>query len=93
MTGERNVFTAGAQIDGEYAGQYIGFGNGKGVDSSAILVNGTDTEIYLNELKNLTLAGNSYISLTKAKDGITGEDGEQHRSTGCDDGTVYRCEE
>ena len=25
MTGERNVFTAGAQIDGEYAGQYIGF--------------------------------------------------------------------
>ena len=75
MTGERNVFTAGAQIDGEYAGQYIGFGNGKGVDSSAILVNGTDTEIYLNELKNLTLAGNSYISLTKAKDGITSEDG------------------
>ena len=53
MNGERNVFTAGAQIDGEYAGQYIGFGNGKGVDSSAILVNGTDTEIYLNELKNL----------------------------------------
>ena len=45
------------------------------MDSSAILVNGTDTEIYLNELKNLTLAGNSYISLTKAKDGITGEDG------------------
>ena len=75
MTGERNVFTAGAQIDGEYAGQYIGFGNGKGVDSSAILVNGTDTEIYLNELKNLTLAGNSYISLTKAKDGITSGDG------------------
>lgn len=75
MNGERNVFTAGAQIDGEYAGQYIGFGNGKGVDSSAILVNGTDTEIYLNELKNLTLAGNSYISLTKANDGITSEDG------------------
>ena len=45
------------------------------MDSSAILVNGTDTEIYLNELKNLTLAGNSYISLTKANDGITSEDG------------------
>lgn len=75
MTGERNVFTAGAQIDGDYAGQYIGFGTGKGVDSSAILVNGTDTEIYLNELKNLTLAGNSYISLTKAEDGITSADG------------------
>lgn len=75
MTGERNIFTAGAQVDGEYAGQYIGFGTGKTEDSSAILVNGTDTEIYLNELKNLTLAGNSYISLTKASDGITSEDG------------------
>ena len=31
--------------------------------------------VILNELKNLTLAGNSYISLTKAKDGITSEDG------------------
>lgn len=75
MTGERNVFTAGTQIDEEYAGQYIGFGTGKSVDSSAIVVNGTDTEIYLNKLKNLTLAGNSYISLTKAEDGITSEDG------------------
>ena len=31
--------------------------------------------VILNELKNLTLAGNSYISLTKANDGITSEDG------------------
>ena len=75
MSGERNIFTAGTQIDGDFAGQYIGFGTGRNADSSAIVVNGTDTEIYLNELKNLTLAGNSYISLTKSADGLTAEDG------------------
>ena len=82
MTGERNVFTAGTQIGEDYAGQYIGFGTGKASDSSAILVNGTDTEIYMNQLKNLTLAGNSYISLTKAADGLTPEDGVSNTGVG-----------
>ena len=44
-------------------GEYVGFGGGSNGDSSAIIVNGTNTEIYLNQLRNLTLAGNSYISL------------------------------
>ena len=75
MDGQRNNFKAGTLIDGEYTGQYIGFGTGRNnADNSAVIVNGTDTEIYLNELRNLTLAGNSYISLNTAKSGLSGED-------------------
>lgn len=75
MDGQRNNFKAGTLIDGEYTGQYIGFGTGRNnADNSAMIVNGTDTEIYLNELRNLTLAGNSYISLNTAKSGLSGED-------------------
>ena len=89
MDGQRNNFKAGTLIDGEYTGQYIGFGTGRNnADNSAVIVNGTDTEIYLNELRNLTLAGNSYISLNTAKSGLSGEDAERHY-----DGAVHSCEE
>ena len=63
MSGKDNVFSAGALLNEEYTGEYVGFGDGSNGDSSAIIVNGTNTEIYLNQLRNLTLAGNSYISL------------------------------
>lgn len=63
MSGADNVFSAGALLNEEYTGEYVGFGDGSDGDSSAIIVNGTNTEIYLNQLRNLTLAGNSYISL------------------------------
>ena len=63
MSGADNVFSAGALLNEEYTGEYVGFGDGSNGDSSAIIVNGTNTEIYLNQLRNLTLAGNSYISL------------------------------
>ena len=66
MSGKDNVFSAGALLNEEYTGEYVGFGDGSNGDSSAIIVNGTNTEIYLNQLRNLTLAGNSYISLKTA---------------------------
>ena len=66
MSGADNVFSAGALLNEEYTGEYVGFGDGSNGDSSAIIVNGTNTEIYLNQLRNLTLAGNSYISLKTA---------------------------
>lgn len=67
MSGADNVFSAGALLNEEYTGEYVGFGDGSDGDSSAIIVNGTNTEIYLNQLRNLTLAGNSYISLKRAE--------------------------
>lgn len=75
-----------------YSGQYIGFGTGENGDSSAIVVNGTGTDIDLSGLINLTLAGNTYIATKTAKDNLTGADGnprQRLRPQGYPDGAVY----
>jgi hypothetical protein len=79
--GNGNIFIAGGTEDGSYKGQYIGFGSGTqsatqetSADSSAIIVNGTNTEIDVSKLTNLTLAGNAYV-------GIGGKDSFNQSST------------
>lgn len=62
MTGDGNVFEAGEVIDGLYQGKYIGFGDGTETNS-AIVVNGTNSQLLLSELQNLTLAGRAYIAI------------------------------
>ena len=80
ITGDKNTFKAGALDGEEYTGRYIGFGDGQdGTDSSAIVVNGTDTELNLSELKNLSLAGNTYIALSSTKDLL--EDSDSYRNS------------
>ena len=75
ISGEKNVFRAGALDGEEYIGKYVGFGNGQGdSDSSAIVVNGKETELDLSKLKNLSLAGNTYIALSKTDDQLTNTD-------------------
>ncbi len=81
IDGANNNFTAGSLVDGNYSGQYIGFGTGKNGDSSAIVVNGTGTDIDLSSLINLTLAGNTYIATKTAKDNLTGADGNLNGSS------------
>lgn len=68
--GDGNIFIAGGDTDGSYKGQYIGFGSGTvsatqetSADSSAIIVNGTNTDIDVSKLTNLTLAGNAYVGI------------------------------
>ncbi len=69
ITGDKNSFKAGTLAGEEYTGRYIGFGDGQdGTESSAIVVNGTETELDLSKLKNLSLAGNTYIALSSAQD-------------------------
>lgn len=75
IDGANNNFTAGSLVDENYSGQYIGFGTGENSDSSAIVVNGTGTDIDLSGLINLTLAGNTYIATKTAKDNLTEADG------------------
>ena len=75
IDGANNNFTAGSLVDENYSGQYIGFGTGENGDSSAIVVNGTGTDIDLSGLINLTLAGNTYIATKTAKDNLTEADG------------------
>lgn len=61
INGNGNKFIAGKSGMG---GQYIGFGNSsEAAESSAIVVNGTNTEIDVSNLSNLTLAGNAYIGV------------------------------
>ena len=75
IAGENNSFKAGAKDGEEYIGKYVGFGSGQGdTASSAIVVNGKDTELDLSELKNLSLAGNTYIALSKTDDMLTDAD-------------------
>ena len=81
IDGANNNFTAGSLVDENYSGQYIGFGTGKNGDSSAIVVNGTGTDIDLSSLINLTLAGNTYIATKTAKDNLTGADGNLNGSS------------
>lgn len=81
IDGANNNFTAGSLVDENYSGQYIGFGTGKNGDSSAIVVNGTGTDIDLSGLINLTLAGNTYIATKTAKDNLTGADGNLNGSS------------
>lgn len=51
------------------SGYYYGFGNGdKAAGSSAILVNGVDTVIDLENVRRLSLAGRSYISFEDEAD-------------------------
>ena len=80
IDGANNNFTAGSLVDEHYSGQYIGFGTGENGDSSAIVVNGTGTDIDLSGLINLTLAGNTYIATKTAKDNLTGADGNLNGS-------------
>ena len=75
MDGANNNFTAGSLVDENYSGQYVGFGTGEDGNGSAIVVNGTGTDIDLSNLVNLTLAGNSYISTKNANDNLTEADG------------------
>lgn len=77
INGEENVFSAGTQLpDGSIEGQYIGYGAGDSADdSSSIIINGTDTELYLNKLNNLTLAGNTYVGISSAESGLDGTEG------------------
>ena len=75
MDGANNSFTAGSLVDEKYSGQYVGFGTGENGDGSAIVVNGTGTDIDLSNVINLTLAGNTYIATRNAKDNLTAEDG------------------
>lgn len=77
INGEENVFSAGTQLaDGTFEGQYIGFGAGDSADeSSSIIINGTDTELYLNKLNNLTLAGNTYVGISSADSKLDGTEG------------------
>ena len=80
ISGAKNSFKAGALDGEEYTGRYIGFGDGQdGSDSSAIVVNGTETELDLSELKNLSLAGNTYIALNSTKDQL--DDSDAYRNT------------
>ena len=80
ISGAKNTFKAGALDGEEYTGRYIGFGDGQdGSESSAIVVNGTETELDLSELKNLSLAGNTYIALNSAKDQL--DDSDVYRNT------------
>ena len=82
LEGEGNIFTAGKEIDGKYCGKYIGFGNGsKPEESSAVIVNGTQAELYLDKLTNLTLAGNAYIGLKDADDRLDPQDTVQNHGT------------
>ncbi len=75
ISGENNVFCAGAVDGEEYIGKYVGFGSGQDDSvSSAIVVNGKDTELDLSKLKNLSLAGNTYIALSKTDDQLTDTD-------------------
>lgn len=80
IDGANNNFTAGSLVDENYSGQYIGFGTGENGDSSAIVVNGTGTDIDLSGLINLTLAGNTYIATKTAKDNLTEADGNLNGS-------------
>ena len=80
IDGANNNFTAGSLVGENYSGQYIGFGTGENGDSSAIVVNGTGTDIDLSGLINLTLAGNTYIATKTAKDNLTGADGNPNGS-------------
>ena len=66
MDGAYNKFSAGVATAEGYSGQYIGFGTGVDGESSAIVVNGTDTEIDLSNLTNLSLAGNTYVATAAA---------------------------
>lgn len=68
MTGDGNVFEAGEVIDGLYQGKYIGFGDGTETNS-AIVVNGTNSQLLLSELQNLTLAGRAYIAVSDYEKG------------------------
>jgi hypothetical protein len=62
--GDGNKLTAGGDDAGGNKGQYIGFGTGiEASDSSAIIVNGVNTEIDVSKLTNLTLAGNAYVGI------------------------------
>lgn len=75
IAGENNIFRAGTVDGEEYIGKYIGFGSGQDDSaSSAIVVNGKDTELDLGKLKNLSLAGNTYIALSKTDDQLTDAD-------------------
>ena len=75
ITGENNVFRAGIVDGEEYIGKYVGFGSGQGDSAgSAIVVNGKETELDLSKLKNLSLAGNTYIALSKTDDQLTDAD-------------------
>jgi Tfp pilus assembly protein PilE len=75
MDGANNNFTAGSLVDENYSGQYVGFGTGEDGNGSAIVVNGTGTDIDLSNLVNLTLAGNTYIATKNANDNLTEADG------------------
>lgn len=77
IDGERNILRAGILLpDNTYQGKYIGFGAGDAADeSSSIIINGTDTELYLDKLTNLTLAGNTYVGLSSVDAGLQGSEG------------------
>ena len=75
MDGANNNFSAGSLVDEKYSGQYVGFGTGEDGNGSAIVVNGTGTDIDLSNVINLTLAGNTYIATKSAKDNLTAADG------------------
>ena len=75
MDGANNNFTAGSLVDENYSGQYVGFGTGEDGNGSAIVVDGTGTDIDLSNLVNLTLAGNTYIATKNANDNLTEADG------------------
>lgn len=64
INGKGNRFAVGRSNAGKFEGRYVGFGNGMTADaSSAVLIQGTETELDFSELSNLTLAGNAYIGL------------------------------
>lgn len=77
IQGKKNYFKAGTvTAEGRYKGKFVGFGAGNVTDeSSSIVINGTDTELHLEELTNLTLAGNSYIGLSDVNAALTEADG------------------
>lgn len=82
INGKDNVFSAGIQLaEGGFEGQYIGFGAGDDAEeSSSIIINGTGTELYLDKLNNLTLAGNTYVGIGSAESGLDGSEGVYNES-------------
>lgn len=82
INGEDNEFSAGVQLaEGGFEGQYIGFGAGDGTgESSSIIINGTGTELYLDKLNNLTLAGNTYVGISSTASGLDGTEGVYNES-------------
>ena len=55
MDGANNNFTAGSLVDENYSGQYVGFGTGEDGNGSAIVVNGTGTDIDLRHWRAIPI--------------------------------------